>query len=154
MQNIVVRSCLLVAFSASLAACDKPVDESSPVPHPAGEAVPGGTANAPTGAVAPPAKSEKGMMTASPGVADCGNGTDVKIAWDVSSKPEVANVDVWVGDASPDAVLFAAGGSNGEQSTGPWVKPGTLFVLRNQADKQEVDRITIAGPTCPPAPAK
>lgn len=152
MQSIVVRSCLLVAFAASLAACDKPVDESSPVTATAGETGP--AANAPAAPLAPPAKSEKGMMTASPGVADCGSGTDVKIAWDATSKPEVANVDVWVGDTTPDAVLFAAGGSTGEQSTGPWVKPGTLFVLRNQADKQEIDRITIAGPTCPPAPAK
>lgn len=151
MANIVSRGCTFLLLGFALAACNKPASEPAAVtdPAPASDAAP--TASVPSGSDASALASANGLMTATPGVATCDPGTDVKFAWDVTAKPEIANVEVWVGEA-PDTTLFAAGGPTGSQDTGPWVKPGTVFVLQDQASKQEVDRIVIGGPECPPAP--
>lgn len=149
MNTLKLRQFALLATFAALTAC-----EQSAAPTPVAEQAP--VAEAATLAEAAPAPStalagQNALLSADPGSANCETGTDVELSWDVSSRPEIANVEVWVG-AEP--TLFAAGGATGAQKSGPWVKPGMSFILRNKADSAELDRVTIAGPACPPEAAE
>ncbi len=71
------------------------------------------------------------------------------ITWDVrKAHPGVATVQIFAGlDSNP--VLFSAGGANGRAETGRWVKPGTIFRLRDGASGDELSRIVVGGPECP-----
>lgn len=144
MQTLIFRGCIAMALSLLVAGCDKPVEE----PIPATEQPAAPVVSDATGVVdADVLEGTNGLLTASPGTATC-TGTDVTFSWDVAALPEVANIDVWVGDAE-GAVLFASGGPTGTQASGPWVTPGTTFVMRDQADQREIDRISIGGDSCP-----
>lgn len=141
-----LRVLSVLALAVSLAACNKPVadgDVAAPVPAdsttPAAEAAPAPPAEPVAGAA--------GLLKASAGTASCDTGSDIRFDWDVSTRPEVSTAEVWVGEG-PEAKLFTAGGAQGGESTGPWVKPATVFILRDKATGSELDRIVIAGPAC------
>lgn len=152
MRTDTLRILPLITLTLALAACNKPAEQPAAAPEQAAATTaPSAAPSAPApGAAAPAAAAHgaKGLLTATPGAGTCDTGTDVKVAWDAAAAQGVANVEVWVGEG-PEAKLFAAGGLTGEQQSGPWVKPGTVFVLRNQADKAELDRMTFGGTPCP-----
>lgn len=149
MRSSAMLAAPVLALLLLLSACNKPTAEPSPVTEQPASGitgtVPPTTASA---AVAAPLASAGGLMIATPGSATCEPRTDVTFTWDVT-KQGTANVEIWVGEAAPDATMFASGGPSGKQSSGPWVVPGTVFVLRDAADKSELDRLTIGGVACP-----
>lgn len=57
-------------------------------------------------------------------------------------------VDVLVGTNDADLKLFVTGPTRSEATTGEWVRPGSIFVLRNHDDGQELSRMTVKGPAC------
>lgn len=49
-----------------------------------------------------------------------------------------------------DGTVFAEVGGAGTKETGPWVAPGSVFVLKDATDGTERARVTLKGPaTCP-----
>lgn len=75
---------------------------------------------------------------------DC-NGHAVTLTWNVAqAKPGVATVKIYTGSGQ----LFAHHGASGSVETGPWAKPGSVFVLRSGDDDSELERLTIGGPVC------
>lgn len=44
---------------------------------------------------------------------------------------------------------FGRGGPSGTKQTGPWLRPGLVFRVRNQADNVELGKVAIEGQTCP-----
>ncbi|WP_189450799.1 hypothetical protein [Cognatilysobacter xinjiangensis] len=143
------RSVAAIAAALALTACNPSAQEPAAVPS--DTAQPAGAASGPAHAVpAAAAQGANALISAQPGIASCDAGSDIKISWNVTSRPDVANVEIWLDGA--DAKLFASGGASGEQQSGPWVKPGTTFILRNQADKSELDRVAITGDECDSAP--
>ena len=149
MHTVLTRNCTLFALVLALAACDKPVSEPTVAPE---QATPPVTSPGEPAVVQKGLQGDNGLITATPGEATC-SGTDVLFTWDAAASDGVADVEIWVGDAE-GAVLFAAGGAQGSQATGPWVTPGTTFVMRDKADNDEIDRVTLGGDACPPAPAE
>ncbi|WP_411834133.1 hypothetical protein [Pseudoxanthomonas mexicana] len=141
-MNILRHGILLlpILLALNIAACSQP-EEPPTAPADAPATASAGKAATATG--------EQGLLKATHGGVSCDSPADVSISWDASDKGTEA-VEVRVGEGE-DATLFATGGATGSQSTGPWVKPGTLFVLRNQADKAVLDRLTIPGDACLPA---
>lgn len=89
------------------------------------------------------------LLTATPGAAGCATGSVAKFHWDARSNPDIAAVELFVGDDMA-AKLFAAGGPVGDAESGPWVYSGTVFVLRDKANGAELDRVVISGPACTP----
>lgn len=58
------------------------------------------------------------------------------------------STEIWVGPSDADTKLFSAGGETGETKTGPWVRPGTRFLLKNKQDGRVLDEAIIGGPAC------
>ena len=151
MRSVFFPATMLIV-GLGLAACSKPVTDAdtAAATSPATPAAP--AAQVPAAPAATPIAGANGLLKASNGTASCEAGSDVQFSWDLTSKPDVQAAEVWVGEG-PEAKLFTAGGPQGAESTGPWVKPATVFVLRNAATKQELDRVVIQGPACPPEAA-
>lgn len=106
-----------------------------------------------TGAVALPAagKSQVAvaptrMIHADPAALAGCNASTVILKWDVRGQdPELATVKIYTGTGK----LFTHSGGVGSLETGPWVKPGSVFVLKSGVDDSELERLTIGGPVCP-----
>ena len=132
---------ILLPLALGLAACGpKPSDDTAPVADaPAATTAP--ATAAPQVEVAPTT-----MIHALPAaLADCKQ-TSVTLQWDVrSQKPGLTSVKIYTADGK----LFAHAGASGSNETGPWVKPGFVFVLKSAADETELERLTIGGPVCP-----
>lgn len=148
MRSYILCMIGVAVLALGVTSCNKPVADAdvSPAPAPANPASSTGQVSPATPAAAP-ATGVNGLLQANPGLATCEPGSDVRFTWDVSARPGVTGVEVWVGDGD-QAKLFTAGGVQGGESTGPWVKPGTLFILRDQAGGQELDRLMVQGPNC------
>lgn len=72
------------------------------------------------------------------------------VRWDTTAAhSNVDAVQIWVGDATQQK-LWIASAAEGEARTGPWVRPGAVFVLRSLADGAELARVTVPGPYCNP----
>ena len=75
--------------------------------------------------------------------------TKVTLKWDASGAGiPIAVVEIYAGDATSTPGLFAAGGITGEKETGPWVRPGSTFSLRDKATGNELEKLVIGGPRC------
>jgi hypothetical protein len=134
---------IVIVLSAALllAACQ----QEAPTPAPqAATGQPAAPASANTiAAVANPLLSitPANMNACDPAVA----GT---VKWDVrSAHPESATVSIYAG-TGPAAKLFVTGGASGEAQTGPWVRPGSQFQLKDQATGKDLGQITVGGPKC------
>lgn len=140
----------LLAALLTVAGCkqsEPPAIDSQPSPSTAvAETGDTGSENAP---ITESAKGANQLLTATPGTADCNIGAVTKFHWDTTAGPEIAAVELFVGDDA-NAKLFAAGGPVGDAESGPWVYSGTVFVLRESSNRTELDRVVISGPTCTP----
>ena len=132
------RSLILLPLAFALAACSPPPSDQVPAP-----------ATAPTSA-APAATAQvevapTTMIHADPArLPDCSPAV-VTLKWDVyKDKPEIKTVKIYTGKGT----LFVHTGAVGKQETGPWVKPGSVFVLKSGSDDTELERLTIGGPVC------
>lgn len=83
-------------------------------------------------------------------VATCDPAVESTVKWSFDHlAPAPQMVDVYVGGAQgADLKLFVTGPSRSEAKTGLWVRPGTIFVLRNHGNGEELSRVTIQGPSC------
>lgn len=132
-----------------LAACGN--DDSRPeASNPAPER--GATQNLPVEAKTSEAKIEvpqTRFIHAEPAeLPDC-EFTKVTLKWDAStSGTSVSVVEIYAGDAEGTPGLFAAAGITGERETGPWVRPGSVFSLRDKATGVELEKLVIGGPRC------
>lgn len=70
------------------------------------------------------------------------------VKWDLHiAQPNIKSISIWIGNG-PAAPLFTEGGAIGEQKTGVWTVPGTVFVLRDKSTGDVLDQVTIGGPPC------
>lgn len=77
-----------------------------------------------------------------------GNGI-AKVQWRVKD-PAVVDVHLMVGSRGNPAgrKMFAQGGREGEQATGPWVVPGTGFFLLDAASGKALAEYVVTGLPC------
>jgi hypothetical protein len=129
---------IAVPFALLLGACSGPApsdqaDGSAPAP----------TAAPATAQVEAPATT---LIHAEPAVLPDCNPAVVTLRWNVfTTHPEIKTVKVYSGDR-----VFVHSAATGKQATGPWVRPGAVFTLKNGADDTELEKITIGGPACSP----
>ena len=82
-----------------------------------------------------------------PVLKDC-NGFEVNVIWDVSIEhPNTRTIALYVNNGVNEN-LFAQGGSIGSAKTGPWARPGTRFILKDNETKQLLEEASIGGPAC------
>ena len=75
---------------------------------------------------------------------DC-NAAAVTLLWNtLKEHPGVSTVKIYTDSGK----LFAHVGAAGTLETGPWVKPGSSFVLTNGQDGTVLERLVIGGPIC------
>jgi hypothetical protein len=79
---------------------------------------------------------------------DCEVGKEVIVNWNVEiAHPNVTSISIYITDGVKET-LFAQGGAVGNSKTGPWARPGTHFILRDNETKKMLEESTIDGPKC------
>ena len=127
----------------ALSACNP---EAKPEP-----AAPAAEAAAPIAAVELPTEpSPASPAVAVPGaMAACDPAAEATVKWNFDHLPSPPTlVDVLVGTGDADLKLFVTGPTRSEAVTGPWVRPGSIFVLRRNDGGEELARVTVQGPKC------
>ena len=127
---------LLPLLALALAACGPaPSDQAAPA-TPAADTAP---------AVPQVQVTPTTMIRAEPAaLADCKSAV-VKLKWDTyKTHPDIKSIKIYTGAGK----LFTHTAAVGSMETGPWVKPGSVFVLKSGVDDSELERLTIGGPVC------
>src|SRR4029077_1562755 len=84
-----------------------------------------------------------------PALSACASNAIVRLSWDARSSGEQ---DVALFVFLPDGErLFAHGGAQGSQDTGPWVQPNTVFKLKSRDGSRELASLTVGSKDCGPA---
>ena len=112
-----------------------------------------GTDNAPAQTVAapPPALEPVKGLVADPAVVrtcDVNKGLTTTLRWDVSDSGAERVVLYVLSPKQEKEKPFGRGGAVGSKQTGPWVRPGMVFTVRNLADQAELASVTIEGTPC------
>ena len=135
---------LLFLSGAVLVAGCRRTDVPSPA---AGDAAPAPAtvAEAPVGL-----EPVKGLV-ATPDVVrtcDVNKGLTTTLRWDVSDSGAERVVLYALSPKQEKEKAFGRGGPVGSKQTGPWVRPGMIFRLRDLATGAELASVTIEGTTC------
>lgn len=82
-------------------------------------------------------------------LASCDPAAEATVKWSFDHLPNPPKlVDVYVGTSDADLKLFVTGPTRSEAKTGQWVRPGTVFVLRNHDGIEELARVNVQGTKC------
>lgn len=142
------RSLIAIPFALLLTSCSN--QQPAPVTT---DATPVAASNSTPPAPAPAARievAETRFIHAEPAELDnCDYGV-VLVKWNTSTaETPPAVVEIYSGSSAGETPgLFAAAGATGEKETGPWVRPGSTFSLRDKATGAELERLVIGGPRC------
>jgi len=135
---------ILLPLAIALAACGRgPADQTAT--DAAAGAEPAATPAEAAPAIPQVEVASTTMIHAEPAaLPDCDPAV-VTLTWDVrTAKPGLTSVKILTGNGK----LFTHKGSFGTAQTGPWVKPGSVFLLTSGSDDTELERLTIGGPVC------
>jgi hypothetical protein len=79
----------------------------------------------------------------------CGSsGATVRLAWDTRPSGE-QDVAIFVRQGNEEK-LFAHGGPEGSQETGPWVRPNMVFTLRSRDGSRKLASLVVGFESCDP----
>jgi hypothetical protein len=78
----------------------------------------------------------------------CGSSAVVRLSWNTRPSGQ-QNVAIFVRQGDEEK-LFAHGGPEGSQETGPWVRPNTVFMLRSRDSSRELARLVVGSENCDP----
>ena len=129
-----------------LAACDGPAQTSPP----AASAASAEHADKVEETAAPiAATTDRGILQADPATLPSCDPAVVNVRWDAGkAHPDLTAVEIHaMAPGETAGKLFAAGGAAGSAATGPWAKPGQVFLMLDTSGN-ELDRITLGGPAC------
>jgi hypothetical protein len=137
MQLKVVSSLLIAALL--LVGCDRGISDR-PAPMPAK------TESAPADSGPPP----KGLSAAPDSVRNCDvkAGVATLLRWDVTDSGAQRVVLTVQNPKRGEEKRFGRGGPVGSKQTGPWLRPGLIFRLRDQATNAELGSVIINGVPC------
>ena len=135
---------LLIASTLAMSACNRPVPPEPSVPA---AASPSGSIGATPTAAQQPHNPYLWLEPAS--LSACGAGKDVvTVNWDVTGKPEVKDVKIFIVEKNGPEGLFALTGSKGSKPTGEWMGAGKELVMRSVPDNREIARVTVGSTPC------
>lgn len=75
------------------------------------------------------------------------SGLRTMLVWNVKGTG-ASRVIVYVVTNDGEERHFGQGGPVGEKETGPWLRPGLVFKIRNFESKEELGSVTITGKSC------
>ena len=78
----------------------------------------------------------------------CGSSAVVRLSWNTRPSGQ-QNVAIFVRQGDEEK-LFAHGGPEGFQETGPWVRPNTVFTLRSRDGSRSLASLTVGSESCGP----
>ena len=149
--NNLTKMLVLALSPLVLAACSK--EQQTPVATPV---PPQSTVSAPAPSAARPprptsperiaeikASGKKGLWATVADVCpgDIKSGLRTTLAWNVEGRAE--RVILYVVDAKHGEMHFGQGGAVGERETGPWLRPGVSFRIRNFDTREELGVVEI-----------
>ena len=73
---------------------------------------------------------------------DIRSGVRTMLRWNVKGRAD--RVTLYVVDAKHGETHFGQGGPVGERETGPWLRPGLTFRIRNHDTKEDLGSVVIA----------
>jgi hypothetical protein len=139
----------------AIAGCSGGKDAGAPAPTPAATpaAAPAdGGVDATASATAPSDPLLNGLMTVEPAaMSGCPDVAPIvaDVKWAITD-PTVATVKLEVGPMGQPHQLMAEAGATDSAKTGPWVVPGTEFVLRDGATGRELSKAVVGSGACAP----
>lgn len=137
---------LAIAAAFALAACQQEAPAPATLAAQTSTTTPAAAPDAATGVIAPVTSPLMDITPAS--MTACDSATVATVHWDVrSAHPKVATVSIYAGFGA-DAKLFVTAGASGETQTGPWVRPGSQFQLKDAKTGTALGQITVGGPKC------
>ena len=110
----------------------------------------GATTPTPSAVATAPAVPVRGLL-ADPAVVrtcDVRKGVRTSLRWDVSESGAEKVVLYALSPKQAQERPFGRGGPIGSKQSGPWLRPGMVFRLRDQADGRELASVTITGVPC------
>ena len=140
--SLVAITLLLLACDRGTGRGDKAATSQSEAPvavEPAGEAV-----------AVPAGPAPKGLSAVPDSIRTCDvrQGMTALLRWDVTdmdaSRVVLSVMNPKLGVEKP----FGRGGPLGSKQTGPWLRPGLVFKLSDEATGVELDSVTISGIPC------
>jgi hypothetical protein len=81
-------------------------------------------------------------------ICDVNKGVTTTLRWDVSESGAERVVLYALSPKQEKEKPFGRGGPVGSKQTGPWVRPGMVFRLRDLTTSNELAAVTIEGATC------
>jgi hypothetical protein len=132
-------------------ACQKEPETTSVAATPSAEA-PADQATAP--AVAPPVEAAPVITKDSPiwfepeAISECAKDEKAMVHWNAGGFPGVVTVKVAIVTKPDEETVFAVTGVVNQKETGPWIRGGTEFVLRDNANGTELARAKVPSIPC------
>ena len=90
-------------------------------------------------------------LSADPGVVrvcDVKKGISAQLGWDVSDSGAEKVVLYVTNPRTKEEKRYGHGGPIGTKRTGPWLRPGMIFTVRDQATGKDLASTTIEGALC------
>jgi hypothetical protein len=149
--NNLTKKFVLALGLLALAACSKqeqtpaatPAPQQPTVPAPAPRAAQPPKATSPERIAEIRASGQRGLWATVADVCqgDIKSGVRTTLVWNVEGQAE--RVVLYVVDPKHGETHFGQGGPVGERETGPWLRPGLTFRIRNFDTKEELGAIEI-----------
>lgn len=137
-----------IAIIALLASgCDKP---AATTPAPAAPSVVAEAAPAPeeVPAATAPITQHSPIWFEPEALSACAKDQVAVIHWNASMFPGVTTVKITTPIKEGEEAVFAVTGNINQKEAGPWIRGGTVFIMRNNADDSELARAEFPSLPC------
>jgi len=133
---------VIATMALALAACRGEPPETAPLPGP------GPTATAAGEVAGPPTGVADGLAYSPQPLPTCLGGQVAEIRWNLKSAAGSTTVNIKLVEPDGSERVFAQSGMSGSKATGPWARPGLVFIARDTANDEELARVTLDGTGC------
>lgn len=95
--------------------------------------------------------TDNGMLTLDPAfLSSCAGAPDIiatQVKWDASATG-TEGAEIWLQSVGEEKKLWAATGATGSGETGPWMRVGSMVILVDGRNKQELARLALGSRPC------
>lgn len=142
-MNLPYKRLLAASLVLALAACGSEPPPGPDLAQPEGSGQTGTPASS-TGDTS----ASQGLSHHPQPLANCLSNQVVEIRWALAPVGDATSVEILLVDSEGTERAFARSGMEGSKMTGPWARPGQVFIARDPATREEMARLTLQGKGC------